>query len=265
MRPKWILLFLAILLTTQTPAQTISPPPSAASDPQAVMLAQQANLVLTAGNTVNDIVLTGTATSFLAASPETARAVLKARGTGESRIDLSFGSSQRTDIRNDSAPDGRWIGADGASHHYSLHNCWTLAPWFSAESLVAGMLGGDAVLSYVGQETRNGVLVDHIKMFRRVSRADPSTAALIRKLTATDIFLASTSHLPISVTFMQHPDNDAGTDVPVEIRFADYRQVAGVRVPFRIQKLVQGGLELDLTVTTVSINSGISESNFAIQ
>jgi hypothetical protein len=70
--------------------------------------------------------------------------------------------------------------------------------------------------------------------------------------------------LPVAVAFNRHPDDNPGVNISVEVQFLDYRPVNGVQVPFHIGKLLQGTLTLDLSVTSVAVNSGVSPSTFAV-
>jgi hypothetical protein len=61
------------------------------------------------------------------------------------------------------------------------------------------------------------------------------------------------------------PTTIPSRDIPVEIRFGDYKSVNGFLVPFRIQRVLQGMLNLDLTVTSATVNVGLADSDFALQ
>lgn len=67
------------------------------------------------------------------------------------------------------------------------------------------------------------------------------------------------------MTFNTHPDDDANTNISLEIDFSNYQSSGGVQVPFHIQKLVSNGLALDVTVQSVAMNSGLSDDLFSIQ
>ncbi len=86
-----------------------------------------------------------------------------------------------------------------------------------------------------------------------------------QRLSTVDLFIASDTHLPLALEFMWHPDEDARRNIPVRIEFADYRSASGVNVPFRIRRFLQNTLNLDLTITSVAVNSGITDSTFALQ
>ncbi len=239
--------------------------PAISSDPQAVLLVNEANGALTGGTQISDIALNASATWIAGSTNTTGNATLKAKGATDARVDIS-GPTVRTELRNDSngMPDGEWMGADGVPHHMSQHNCRTPGAWFSPVLILAWVNQGDAVLTYIGSEMRDGIPMDHIRAFRRIAGQSPEATAMIQRLTTVDLLLASASHLPAGLLFNTHADNDVGRDIPIEIRFSDYRSINGVLVPFRIQRLLQNRLNLDLIVTTASPNAGLSDSDFAL-
>jgi hypothetical protein len=50
----------------------------------------------------------------------------------------------------------------------------------------------------------------------------------------------------------------------VEIQFGSFQNASGGLAPFHVQKYFQGSLMLDLTVTSVLLNSGVPASDFAL-
>jgi hypothetical protein len=80
-----------------------------------------------------------------------------------------------------------------------------------------------------------------------------------------DFYLDSSSFLPLAIAFTVHPDDNINTNILMEIRFDNYQLTSGVRVPFHIQRFFNGNLVLDETLTSVSINTGLSSSLFAVQ
>ena len=264
MRPMWMLPLLALLLTTDIPAQTVAPSQTAASDPQAAAIAQQAMLVLTGGTGIADVTLIGTA-QWTAGSLNTSGPItLKARGAGQSRVDLSLNGGSRREIRDASAgrPVCSWVDASGASHTSALHNCMTDAAWFfPALTSLSG--GPNVVLSYVGQESRGGVSVHHLRSYVSHDSQDPVLWATIQELSSMDFYLDSSSLLPVALAFNLHPDTDSNTRLPVEIHFSNYQRINGINVPLHIQKYWNGGLTLDISISSVAVNTGLTASAFA--
>jgi hypothetical protein len=247
----------SLLVSTLTFAQ--GPPPS---DPQAIAFASQSISALTAGTAISDVTLTGNATWYVSGA-DTGAATLRALGTGESRMDLSITNGTRTEIRDSQtgAPIGQWTNPDGSTGPFVFQNCETDAVWFFP---VLGSLaaGPNVVLSYIGQETRNGESVQHIQSY--VYQSNPLPGISTQQLSTMDFYLNATTLLPSAITFNAHPDNDATTNLFVEIDFTNYQSSNGAVVPMHIQKYQQGNLLVDLVLSGASFNTGPPLSIFAI-
>lgn len=254
---------IVIALLAVATASTIVSAQSQNTSAQALTLASQSMAALTRGTPIGDITLTGQVISIAGSDKQVGTGTFRAKGFLESRVDLVLSDENWSDIMTSSSglPAGYWIASDGAPHAYALHNCWTNASWFFPPlmSYAAGA-NSQVTLSYIGAETRAGNSVYHLR-----SSVQTPWSQVAQQLSTTDYYLDSTSLLPIAITFNVHPDGDALTDIPVEVDFNNYQLASGVLVPFHIQKLVQGSLVLDLTVTSVSLNSGLPDTVFNIQ
>ena len=256
---KWLALALCLFLIPFSARSQQVP----AGDPQAVALAARALAALTAATPVNDITLTGTAIRTAGSDIESGSITLKALGNQASRFDLALASGTRSEIRNASGgvPQGSWIAPDGVSHAMANHNMYTDAAWFAPQLTVLSQLSNpNLTLSYIGQETRAGVPVQHLHFAFQPAVADPT--GLIQGLSTEEVYLDASTFLPVAFSFNTHPDNDAGTNIPVEIDFSNYQQVNGVQIPFHVQKFLNGTLFLDVTIQSAVLNSGIPTSDF---
>jgi hypothetical protein len=236
------------------------------SDPYAVDLANKSIQAMAGGATISDATLTGTSKWTVGNDSEDGQATLLAKGVGEGRIDLALSSEPRSEIRNNLLewPAGATILNKGEQTSWAPHNCWTSPNWFfPALSSLAATSDPALVWSYVGQEKHNGQIVEHIRAYRFVANP-PSNTEITRALSTEEFFLDSRSFLPAAIMFTTHPDDNALLNFQIEVDFSGYQQVTGALIPFRIQKLVSGGLQLDLSLTGASLNSGLSDSLFAI-
>jgi hypothetical protein len=228
------------------------------SHPRAVALAAESISAITRGAAITDVKLTADVTWIAGSKPEAGTGIFSAKGNSASRVDLSTDSGgERSDIRNSfNGPTGKWINPNGESGKYVFHNCLTDAVWFfPAFSALANISDSRSIVSYVGEETWNGLSVKHL-------RAMQNGAKDAQRLSTMDFYLDPTSSLPLGSSFKTHPDNNMSAEVLIEIRFADYRLVNGIEVPFRIQRIQNGALLLDATVTGASFNTGISDQTF---
>jgi hypothetical protein len=80
-----------------------------------------------------------------------------------------------------------------------------------------------------------------------------------------DLYLDAKTFLPVALSFSAHPDTNALVNIPVQVQFSNYQTVGGVRVPFHVQKYLQGSLFLDLAASQAVLNSGLPDSDFSIQ
>lgn len=295
MRVPRLLLVLFALISLGIPlaAQTTSTPP-AASDPQAVALLQKSLAAMTGGATIADVTLTGSARRIAGSDDETGTATLEATSAGDSRVELSFASGNRVEIRNHSAvplpgtlprvlpasilqasqPTGASSGPDGVLHGMASHNVMTDPAWFFPPLTLTNIATQNYALAYVGQETlSSGQLAIHLTTWRpapNVSQPPPgppgmSFAAFMEQLTQMDLYIDPTTLLPIALSFNSHSDGNALINLAVWIQFSNYQTLGGVQVPMHVQKYLNNSLVLDLQFKSAVFNSSPSTSSFQIQ
>ncbi len=245
-----------------------APAPLPARSTEAATLLHRAFASVAGGGTpIKDITLTGTARRIAGSDDETGTAVLKALATGESRIDLSFPSGQRREVHanSDKGPVGFWSGPDGAEHRLSLFNILVDSAWFSPALMISKLaLSADTVASASTTENLDATAVEHVTVSRQFPQAPAPTAPLMQLHSQMEIYLDAASLRPHALGFNTHPDVDMRRNMPVEIRYSDYRVVEGVAMPFHVQKYINGSLILDLEFEKAELNVGLSTSSFNI-
>ena len=246
--------------------------PALAQQPASPSISAQAllqqSLAAQLGNTqVSDVTLTGTVRRIAGSDDESGTVTLKGLSGGTNRVDLSLSSGPRSEIRSisTSGPSGSWSGPDGVAHAMAYHNVLTdngLLPLFTISSILSN---ANSVLTLIGPETRNGQSVLHLTAVQQFPSLTGDSAALMQHLTKMDIYVDATTNLPASIAYKIHPDDNALLDIPVELRFSDYRAVGGAQIPFRIQKSINNTLAFDLQFQTVALNSGLTASQVGAQ
>jgi hypothetical protein len=256
---------IALLFCTFAPcasAQTASHT-APISDAQAVSLAQQSIAALTRGASISDVTLNANVISILGSNNETGTGTFRAKGTSESRVDLSLSSGTRSDVRSatNGIQAGAWTKANGTVTPYAQHNCWTDAPWFFPGLSSLSHTGDqNFVFRYIGQEQHRGLNTQHIQIFQNLASFRPA-----QQLSRVDFYLDPVSFLPLAVAFNVHSDSNMNVSIASEILFTNYQNVSGVQVPFHFQQLFSGSVILDVTVTNVSLNAGLLDSSFTLQ
>jgi hypothetical protein len=247
-------IFALSLLASAAAQQTAS-----TSSPQAIQLLQRALLALTSGPLPADISLTGTVRRIAGSDDETGQATLTATPT-DSRVDFNLPSGKRSEVHRIAALAGSWSDSDGVSHQLPFHNVLTEPAWFFPSFAIGrGLSASGHLAAYIGQETKDSQTVEHLSISQQ-SADSGNVPALVQRLSQTDLYLDSTTLLPVALTFNIHPDNNAVLDVPIEIRFSDYRSINGIQVPFHVQKFLNNSLILDLQFSTATLNTGFSAS-----
>ncbi len=241
------------------------PPPAKASDPSATALLSKSLAALTGNASVSDVTLSGTARRVAGSDDETGTGIFKALASGAGRSDLSLSLGQRSEVVNFTGtnPTGAWSGPDRISHAMSYHNLLTEPAWFFPAFAIARRLSNSAyVATYVGHESHNGQAVEHVSVSQTPPSPDDPPTVSFEHLSQVDFYLDSSTLLPAAVAFSIHPDNNALLDLPIEIRFSDYRATGGSQIPFHVQKFLNNSLLLDFQAQSATINSGLSTTDF---
>ncbi len=263
MRPTrlWLVVVLSFCFAVGLVAQNPN-----SSSPQALATLQSAFQALSGKTAVNDATLTGTAEWIAGSDDETGTAVLKTISSAN-RLDLSLSAGTRSEIRDSSTgcPVGTWIGPDGVSHAMANHNLMTDAGWFPAFTIGNLLSATNAVDTYVGLETRNGASVIHISASQQFTSLPDDSAGHMQHLTQVDIYLDSSTLLPVSYVYNAHPDSNALLDIPTEIRYSNYQSVSGAQVPFHVLKFVNNTLTIDLHFQNASLNTGVTAVQISAQ
>ncbi|HKV27309.1 MAG TPA: hypothetical protein VJN90_03410 [Candidatus Acidoferrales bacterium] len=267
MRSGPFLVFVLLFSAASIQAQQSPTPTPASRDAQAVVILQKSLAAQLGTTTVNDVTLTGSANWIAGSDNETGSVTLKATAVGKGRVDLSLSDGQRSEVidASQATPAGSWCGSDGAWHAMVAHNLMSDPSWFFPAFLISRALSKSSyAISPMEAETQDGIAVEHVQVYQ-VPNFSGSGAMLLQSLSQIDIYLNSTTLLPLSIAFNAHPDNNALVDIPIGIKFSNYQTVQGISVPYHVQKYIQNGLALDLTVSSLQLNSGLSASDFQVQ
>lgn len=237
-------------------------------DTTAVQLARTALNAMSPSIAVNDISLSAQVARSGGSNSDLGAATLEALVSGEASVTYSLSVERHAEIINPSAdPRGAWSSADGVWHRMALHNTWTPAAWFAPALILEEALGDQQLaLESLGSTNLNGEPVQHLRSWRVLPPISGSAGdlALIQTLSMIDIYLDTASGLPVEFDFNIHPDSNAGTNIPIAIRFSNWQKTSGALIPYHIQRFFNGGLLDDISVSSANVNSGLSSSSFDV-
>jgi hypothetical protein len=207
---------------------------------------------------IASIEMNGTVNWTYGSDQQTGTVVLQAAATGKSRIEFQTDRGSRVETQNsfgDATRHCTWNGSDGVAHNSATHQCWLDTVWFLPQiTIQAGAGAADDVAPAPVSVDPQTVRFHHER--HPTDAGDLQAAELLAHLSALDLFVDAATGLPRTLQFSGHPDDDAGIDISVEIRYSDYRVMNGVSVPFHIQKFINQSLVLDLQLSTVQVQLG---------
>ena len=203
---------------------------------------------------VASVQMSGTANWTFGSDSQTGTVQLQANANGQSRVQLGLGAGTRIEVQNPFADAQRqctWTSFDGTVHNSATQHCWIDTVWFLPQ--ITMQLGAGAPDDFSSVTTINAQTIRFHHERHPSNVADKQTGDLVSHLSAVDLDVDAGTGLPLRLQFAEHPDNDAGVDLPVEIRYGAYSNFNGVAVPTHIQKFMNNSLVLDVHISDVQI------------
>jgi hypothetical protein len=135
-----------------------------------------------------------------------------------------------------------------ASHNLLSPTSW-FCPGVALEDILAS---GQLTAEFIGNEQKNGATLSHFTILTPRTGTTTQDTLLVH-LSQFEIFLDPQTLRPAYIDFNDHPDNDAGTDIHIEIHFDQYTNVNGIWIPFVVQKYINSSVALTLQVQSAAI------------
>jgi len=238
-------LLATILLAPASPAQIAS---STSSPSNASVLAAQAIAPFSQGN-IASVHLSGTAHAIAGSTDETGTFTFDIQNSGTSNLQIEAGALTNDDVTGafDGDPACTWSGKDGVKHSVAQHNCALSVNWM-LPAMAVETRGAKLSIASVDNPVDSGPAISVSVLVKNTKKE----AMRYAKLTTVTMAVDSSS-LPRWLSYSTHPDDDENTDIPILVRYSDYRQVSGATIPFHIQKYINNGLALDLQVENATV------------
>ncbi len=136
------------------------------------------------------------------------------------------------------------------------------SPFFPLPWLASHYSNSDIAIENLGTDTQAGVSATHLRLTNTF--ASQPLLTHYASLARYDVWLDAKSGLPIKIAFERRKEGGAGSGIPIAYEYSDYRNVQGFLYPFHVKKYVNGTLLADITVQSVSMNSGVASSAFQL-
>jgi hypothetical protein len=264
--PPRPLLAIAIiaLLSLAFPLRSVAQgaPPASPLTANASSALAQLYAAFSGSHAVHSVALSGEATWYAGSLEDSGPITLTAADNGSAQMQMDLAATGQITESQTGLGSGAqcyWSGKDGVVHSVDAGDCWRPALWFLPPLfLQPSVLSNEQLLVDLGAGTvGTGETVYHHVQGQIVPSAASTPSRGLRALaqrTTADIGLDPTSSLPVVLVYSVHPNGGAHIPVSIEIHYSDYRAVAGVQIPFHIERYVNGSLQLDIQLSAASAN-----------
>jgi len=243
------------LLAQQTP-QTAKAP---VRDQQAIAVLQQSFAAM--GRTLPaDSLATGTVTIVEGSNTHEGTIRITTRGHDQSLEDITTSTDHRIVVYSRlSATETKGGKTVAASFELSASS---QSPDFPLPFIAWALTSPDAGAVYVGLEELNGEQLHHIRIYNAFASIPALQSA--SEFTIRDVWIDANRFHPRKIAYQRRRAGGAVPRIPVEVFFADYRNVGGVLYPFQIQKNLNGTPWTTITISAVQFNTGLSDTDFPV-
>ena len=134
---------------------------------------------------------------------------------------------------------------------------------FPLPFLAAILSSADSAYQYVGLENVAGTDCHHIRIWRTFS--SQANADYLAPFSIRDIWIDSSTNLPNKLAYSVRAASGAEPSTSVEIAYSKFQLTGGVQYPFGISKSINGTPWVTISISSVSFNTGLADSNFSLQ
>jgi hypothetical protein len=251
-------------LSQSASAQTATSSQTPIRDPQAIALASRSLAAMGAPSA--SLQTNSRATGLLTMqfdTPVTASVVLESKGLTVSRAEMQ--QPNGTSVRVLQGGQAAIKNADGSIRRLNQVNTFCEhVGYIPAFSLLAEVPNPTAQVEFITSAGTNGSPDDIIAVSLGQS-SDPGQVVIQQSLSRRLFYINSASGLVDKIEYTYYSDApNPGIPMSVQEIFSDYRNVAGIAVPFHRATYLDGRLESDLQLSIVSFNVGIPDSDFVV-
>ncbi len=214
-----------------------------------------------ATNAPSDSSATGTITIVEGSTTQNGTIQILTRGTNQTAEQITLSDTQRVVIYSNG--DAKEVNGTQSTIPPLELIVTDQSPDFPLPLLLSVLNNPDEAYKYIGQESLNGVAVQHIQVWNTFASHPPLQQ--LTPFSAKDIWLDTTSALPLKIAYTRRAGSGAVPSFPVEVFFSNYSNVNGVLYPFQINKSYNGTPWQTITIQSVSFNTGLTDAQFQVE
>ncbi|PYU46190.1 MAG: hypothetical protein DMG54_04045 [Acidobacteria bacterium] len=230
-------------------------------DPQALAVLKQT--VTAMGSSVpGDSTATGTVTITAGSDTEVGTIKILTRGSRQTLEQIATASGTTQAVYSN--------GVANDSNHTATKTNYSLELAASSQGalfplplLSAILSSADSALQYIGQENIDGAGCHHLRTWNTYS-SQPDLQYL-SSFSYREIWINASTGLPVKIAYSMRAASGAEPSIAVEISYSKYQPTGGVQVPFQVSKSLNGTPWMTITISSVSFNTGLTDSTFSTQ
>jgi hypothetical protein len=234
-------------------------------DPQAVAVAQGAFTAMGGAQTVaayQDSVSSGTVAIYTGGTTVSYPITMKSKGLRETRVELQL--PKGTNVRIVNQGQGAIVRPDGTVNSlYSNNTFYEHVNHIPLLSVLAEYSTGNVNLLYKGTAQVLGQSEDVIEI-DFIPNLDPLQGPIFASMNRTLFFVNRITGFIDKIQATPFNEGDSKNTFTEELYLSDYRSVTGLQVPFRQTLFINGQLDTDMKLQSVTFNVGLSDSDFAL-
>lgn len=255
--PLFAVSLLSFVLTVQ--AQQVPAPVTPTRDAQAVAVLQAT--IKAMGAAPSDSTATGTVTETIGSESQEGTVQILTRGTGESLEAIGLPDLSQTTIYSYWMA-GQTIGSGAQQQLSGQLGMTSQTALYPLPLLVGALSNPDASLQYVGQETIDGAVTLHIRLWNTF--ASKPRLQMLAPFSVRDVWINASSMLPVRISFTRQSAGGRAFKTLVELDFSNYQQTGGFAYASQISESLNGTPWLTISIQSMTFNTGLQDSQFQL-
>jgi hypothetical protein len=256
-----LLVSLLVLNSISSTAIQSVPPQTTAPTPEVSIILRQ-SIAAMGGTFPMDSSASGAVTITAGSETQEGTITIATRGSSQTLEQLIGGTGAKTVIFS----NGLAAETDnlGGKKVYSLElGASTQSALFPLPLFSAILSFTDSMYEYVALESIGGIDCHHIRTWRTFN-SKPEFGYLA-PFSMRDIWISTATNLPAKIAYSIRSGRGAEPSTAVEVSYSKYQQIAGIQYPFVISQSLNGTPWMTISISSVSFNTGLSDSTFSVQ
>ena len=207
---------------------------------------------------VSSVKLTGSVVWHSGTDEDTGPVTITANSDGSQTFTAQLAASGERSEAQTAIGEGmscQWARSDGAEHSNDNASCQKSMPWaVPALALQAARIPALAGYVDLGSATLNATSYRHLQGQLLLAGLPARLLPQAMAASTVDAFVDPKLFDLGAIRYKVHADDNPALSIDVEIRYGQITPVNGVRIPFHIERYINGTLQLEINIASAQIS-----------